>query len=414
MIMICPICLHRESDQLSIENHVKLHGYDDLQLDVLLDYEPKYKGLIDNVNYPDLSYSENDERSADLKRAYKSIFNFLIPSEFEYHKLKVKKSYIELLSLYMDILSSKLYLLKTSIDQEVNKKISLQKFSFLALSDLYEELKTIINNIQAESTSKNIEFPKAKFKGGTVFFSWDNIEFENGKVIVHIYETKKHYSFKNKYSQTLLNIVKDFFFKVRFPDKVFSIHFDEMDTINHKSSTIHKLEEMLKVEQLNISQSIRKLEIRKERAKLYNTPTSIRVKLEASDFKNEKNKFIKLAVKSCLTQDNIYSIKENNNGKEEHSLVIEFVRNNYTYVLVENENLNRSAHLFTFHKDSEDHIEKIYGFFFSDKENKRLLMRQAKEELKRELNTALKIRVLNHNNYQKYKDHLQHYLNMLG
>lgn len=412
--MICPICLHKEQDKTNLENHIKLHGYDDLQVDILLEYEPKYKGLIDNVNYPDLSFSQNDERCSDLKRAYKSIYNFLIPSEFEHHKLKVKKSYFELLLLYKDILSSKLYLLKTTIDKEIHKKISLQKFSFLALSEQYEDLKTIIKNIQAESTSEKVEFPRAKFKGGTVFFSWDNIEFENGKVIVHIYETKKHYSFKNEYSQTLLNIVKDFFFKVRFPDKIFTIHFDKIDLINHKSSTIHKLEEMLKVEQLNITQSIRKLEIRKEREILDQVLSSDKVLLKPSDFKYEKNKFIKLAVQYCLPQDHIYSIKENNNGKEEHSLVIEYVRKNYTHVLVENENINRSAHLFTFNNDSQDHIEKIYGFFFSDKENKRLLMRQAKVELKQELNTALKIRVLNHNNYQKYKGHLEHYLYMLG
>ena len=41
-------------------------------------------------------------------------------------------------------------------------------------------------------------------------------------------------------------------------------------------------------------------------------------------------------------------------------------------------------------------------------------MYQAKEELKREFNTTLKIHVLNHNNIQKYKEHLQHYLDLLG
>ncbi len=412
--MICPICLHKESDRLSLENHVKLHGFDDLQVEVLLEYDPKYKGLIDSVKYPDLFVCEGDVRCTELKRAYKSIYSFLLPSEFEHHQLKIKKSYLELLLLYKDILSSKLYLLKSIIDKEVGKKISLQKFTFLALLDLYEELKILIYKIQTDSKSSSIVYPSATFKDGTIFFSWDNIEFENGKVIVHIYETKRHYSFRNEYSQSLLNIVIDFFFKVRFPNKIFTIQFDNVDTINHKLSTIHKLEELLRVERLNISHSIRKLEIRKERAKLDKALSIVKVQLKPSDFTNEKNKFIRLAVKYCLPQDNIYSIRENNNGREEHSLVIEFVRKNYTHVLVENENLNRSAHLFTFNNDSEDHIEKIYGFFYSDKENKRLLMRQAKEEIKHELNTALKIRVLNHNNYQKYKEHLQHYLYMLG
>jgi len=108
----CPICLFKESNKVSLENHIKLHGYDDLQVEIILEYDPKYKGLIENVKYPNLSISQKDVRSADLKKAYKSIYNFLLPTEFEYHQLKVKKSYVDLLLLYKDILSSKLYLLK--------------------------------------------------------------------------------------------------------------------------------------------------------------------------------------------------------------------------------------------------------------------------------------------------------------
>jgi hypothetical protein len=411
--MICPLCLKKEADRLSLENHVKLHGYDDLQVEILLSYDSKFKNLIENANFPNYTSCIEDERAEVFIKFYKTLYAFLLPSEFEKNQLKIKKSYRELLALYKDILASKLWLLKEAINKGSNKEVSLDKFCLLALSDLYDDVKTLLNNMEEDSQSTNSAYPSAKFKDGTVYFSWDHIEFDNGKVIVHIYEINRHYSFKNEYSQTLLNIVKEFFFKERFRNMMFTIHFDERDVINHKSSTIHRLEEILKVEQLNISQSIRKLEIRRERVNL-NSDYSNKVQLKPSDFKYEKNKFIKLAVQYCLPQDNIYSIKENNNGKEEHSLVIEFIRRNYVYVLVENENINRSAHLFTFKTNSENHIEKIYGFFFSNKENKRLLMRQAKEELKHELNTALKIRVLNHNNYQKYKENLQHYLYMLG
>ena len=412
----CPICLYKESNKVSLENHIKLHGYDDLQVEILISYDSKFKGLIDNVNYPDLSTCKKDDRLEDMKNFNKLLFSFLLPSEFEYHQLKIKKSYIELLQLYIDILSSKLYSLKTTIDKEINKNISLEKFSFIALSELYQDQKLFLNSLitkEAEVNSSN--FPKAKFKNGIIYFSWDNIEFQNGKVLVNIYETNKHYSFKNEYSQVLLNIVKELFFKIRYPEEIFTIHFDSSEKINSNHSTIFKLKDILKVEQKNISDFLINYEINKDEKQSNGNLIQIpKTQLKPTDFKKEKNIYIKLAVNSCLSNDNIYSIKENNNGKTEHSLVFEFIRRNYIYVLVENENMNRSAHLFAFNKISKDHIEKIYGFFFSEKENKRLLMRQEKLVLKKELNTALKIRVLNHNNYEKYKNHLTHYLYMLG
>lgn len=280
---------------------------------------------------------------------------------------------------------------------------------------MYEDLKILINFTQSDTQRISKEYPKARFKDGTVYFSWDNIEFQKGNIIVHIYETNKSYSFKNKFSQVLLNIVKDFFFKIRFPEKLFSINFENSERINLKHSSIYKLEEILKVEQKNISDSLIKYEIRKNREQSKDEIIHLpKIQLKPTDFKKEKNIYIKLAVDSCSTSDNIYSIKENNNGKTEHSLVFEFNRKNHTYVLVENENINRSALLFTFNKKSKDHIEKIYGFFFSEKENKRLLMRKEKDVLKNEFDMALKIRVLNHNNYLKYKEHLMHYLYRLG
>lgn len=128
---ICPICLYNEHDKTSLEKHIKLHGYDDFQIEVLIDYEPKYKGLIDNVTCPDLSISQTDERYIYFNRAYKAVYNFLLPFEFGNHQLKVIKTCIDLLLLYNDILSSKLYLLKVVLDGEINRNISFQKFFFL-------------------------------------------------------------------------------------------------------------------------------------------------------------------------------------------------------------------------------------------------------------------------------------------
>ncbi|MEN5231881.1 hypothetical protein [Sphingobacterium faecium] len=112
--------------------------------------------------------------------------------------------------------------------------------------------------------------------------------------------------------------------------------------------------------------------------------------------------------------DNVYSIKENNNGKEESVVLFEFQRKNHNYVLIENENINRSAHLFRFEKHVSNYVAKLVGFYFSETANKRLLIKDKQIDFKSKVLEASETKVLYHSDLKTYKDHLEHSLYILN
>ena len=412
--MICPICLNKSTDRDDLEIHVKKHGYDDIQTDILLAYNANHKSLIENVQIPDLSICLRDDRYKTINSYFNTIYSFMLPSEFEYDSLLVKKSYHDILALYKDILCARLFDLKLLIDSEPKKSISIYKFEFTSLYELLDDL--LLLKEEAKEIQHQKKFPFVRIDGSTFYFSWDNIEFENGKVVVHIPNTSKHYTFKNNFASVLYNIINDYFFKVKYKDKYFSIFFENEHQINRTKSSIYQLEELLKLEQINITDSLQKLEIMKNGLlKIEKTLPLNKYKIKKSEYKKfDKNEFIKAAISYCSENDNVFVIQENNNGKLEQNVMIEYIRRNYIHVLVENEELNRSAHLYIFEKNSIDHLQKLYGFYFSDKENKRMHILTNRDVLKEELNAVSRIRVLRHHNMVTYKENIQHYLYMLG
>src|SRR5690606_15758991 len=109
-------------------------------------------------------------------------------------------------------------------------------------------------------------------------------------------------------------------------------------------------------------------------------------KVERAQFSKNKHEYIQLAVRYCEGDDQVYSIKENYNGTEEGAVIIKYTRFSHIYLLVENENLKRSAHLYTFDKSAKDTVDKIYGFYSSNKENKRGLIKERRIDFKKEFN----------------------------
>lgn len=407
---ICPICLKKEQDLASLEKHLLQHGYDTLQVELILTYNKKYKSLIDHVSLPDLSMCLLDERYKNIKKYFDTIYSFLLPSLLEYKELNVNKTYSEMIELYKDILCSRLYSLKLIMDNEVDKILTMSRFEFTALYELLDDL--LLLKGEAEELHNRQTLSSVRFEGKSIYFSWDNIEFQNRKVVVYISEKNKYYSFYLESSSVLWNLVKDYFFKAKYKDRYFSICFKNDQEIDKESSTVCRLEELLKLEQTNITESICKMQLRNDRQlKFENHHPLQKYKIKKDDYpRYAKNDFIKAAISYCSAEDNVFVIQENNNGKTEQNVMIEFVRKKYIHVLVENENTNRSAHLYIFDKTSTDHLERIYGYYFSDKENKRLHIRQNGDILKNQLNTASRIRVFNHKSMTKYKENLQHYL----
>ena len=407
----CPLCLRKGSyEDLLI--HLSQHGYDSVQASVLLSYNKTYKGLIDNIKLAIPEIDHLDERYILYRRYLEEVYRFLKPLISEYEKLNVNKNIIALIGIYRDIIGCKIYALRTRLESS-RHVTEIDKYEMVVLHEIYGELLNYQREL-AEEDEDSVLYPPAIKKGTNYYISWDHVDFQEGKVAVTIHELQRKYIFSIPSSQPLLNHIKDEYFKVQFEGQQFVVSFTNNRKEDFARSSVLDIEGLLKANSRSIEDMFKKVELSSNIKALRSSPTIIERSKDKTEFVRDKHEYIKLAVQYCGELDKVYSIRENYNGRNEGAVIIKYQRFNHVYLLVENENLNRSAHLYAFERDSTDDVEKIYGFYLSDRENKRGLIKGRKIDFKKELNTAFNVKTLYHSDFKRYRDHLLEYLYKIG
>jgi len=409
----CPICLKKKPRE-SLLIHLSQHGYDNMQASVLINYNNAYKGLIDHFDLKLPEVDQLDERFLLYNKFLQATYRFFRPLPSEYEKLNIKKSISELINIYREILGCKIYGIKLRLESSKEVTTDIDKYEILVLANIYESLHDYLNELGLVSFKAQGLYPKAIEIGNGYLVNWDHIEFLEGKITVTINEIPINLIFLIPSSQRLLNYIKENYFKIRFKNEQFSIAFINERKVDLRQSTILRVEELIKANSKSIAEILKKAGLK---TKTSNDKTDQYIKTilaDKSEFAKGKHEYIKLAVGYCCGDDKVYSIKENYNGREEGAIIIEYKRSNHIYILVENENLNRSAHLFSFDKNSTGNVEKVCGFYLSDKENKRGIIKERGIDFKKELDTVFNIKTLYHSDFKKYKDHLLEYLYKIG
>lgn len=416
MIINCPICLDKNTSD-TIKGHLITHGFDDIQTNILLNYDKKLKGLIDNINVRIPDFDKKDQRFILYRLYLISKYKFCTPSSFEYDQLKVGKSIPELVGIYIDIIGCQVYLLNDKIHNGDAQSLG-QIFELSVLFEIYNDIKSYLNRLNKSKSEVEVGLEIESFVpyGGvkTIIFSWEHIEFGHKKINVHLSQRPNPIILSIPSSQVLLNPLKEVFFIKRYADKKFNIYFSDAYQIDKNKSSFQQLEDILIAEFENIDHLLKKLEIQDRKKSERISEILVTNKINKKELNNGKHKYITAAGTFLNEGDNVYSIKENNNGKEESVILFEFSRKNHNYVLIENENINRSAHLFRFEKHVSNYVAKLVGFYFSETANKRLLIKDKQVDFKSKILEASETKVLYHSDIKTYKNHLEHSLYILN
>src|SRR5690606_23479039 len=115
--------------------HMESHGYDPIQVDVLLSYDIAFKGLIDNINLRLPLVDEFDERFILYREFLLSMYRFFTPSLSEFGELKVGKSFLEVTSIYREILGCKIYKIRTKLG-EIRSMSDIDKYEIIVLVEI--------------------------------------------------------------------------------------------------------------------------------------------------------------------------------------------------------------------------------------------------------------------------------------
>lgn len=415
MIVNCPICLEKNTSD-TIKAHFFTHGFDDIQANILLNYDKKLKGLIDNINVRIPSFDKNDQRFILYRLYLISKYKFCTPSSTEYYQLNVGKSISELVGIYIDIVGCQVYLLNDKI-QNGNVQSVEYAFELSVLFEIYNDIKSYLNRINENQSEPEVRLDignVVSYGVKNIIFSWEHVEFGDRKININLSHRPNPIILNIPSSQVLLNPLKEVFFMKRYADKKFNIYFSDAYEIDNKKSSFHQLEDILIAEYENIDHLLKKIEIQDRKKSERINEILVNNKINKQELNNGKHKYIIVAGNFLSEGDNVYSIKENNNGKEESVILFEFPRINHNYVLIENENINRSAHLFRFEKHVSNYVAKLAGFYFSETANKRLLIKDKQVDLKSKIIEASETKVLYHSDLKTYKDHLEHSLYILN
>ncbi|MFB5946721.1 hypothetical protein [Albibacterium profundi] len=409
--LYCPVCLKGGSYE-NLLIHLYHHGYDDIQANILLNYDKTYKGLIDHFDLKLPEVDQRDERFIFYSKFLCEMYDFFRPLPSEHANLRVEKDIIELVKVYREVLGCKIFKIKEKLKGS-GYVTDIDKYEFIVLSEIYKEVVDYQEQL-SQPPSGSVLYPRAIKRGSEYLVSWDHIEFKEKKVTVSVHEVDRKSIIDVSSSQELLNYIKEDYFKVRFKGEYFRLNFTDNRKRDLSESTVSDIEDLLRANSKDISKMLKN--IRFKGKPLHGTGEIKPTVVDRGDSRFIKNKheYIQLAVSYCRGNDKVYSIKEHYNGREEGAIIIEYKRSNHTYLLVENENKDRSAHLFAFDKKSMNNVEQVCAYYTSDKENKRGLIKGRLIDFKKDFNTSFDVKTLYHSDIEKYKDYLLEYLNIIG
>ena len=241
MIVNCPICLEKNTSD-TIKDHFFTHGFDDIQANILLNYDKKLKGLIDNINVRIPSFDKDDQRFILYRLYLISKYKFCTPSSTEYNQLKVGKSISELVGIYIDIVGCQVYLLNDKI-QNGNVQSVEYAFELSVLFEIYNDIKSYLNRINENHSGSEVVLDirnVVSYGVKNIIFSWEHVEFGDKKINVKLSHRPNPIILNIPSSQVLLNPLKEVFFMKRYDDKKFKICFSAAYQIDNNKSSFHQ------------------------------------------------------------------------------------------------------------------------------------------------------------------------------
>lgn len=311
--------------------------------------------------------------------------DYILYTEFIFNESK-----ISILKSYFRLIIRKIEKVEIGIAKAGGGTYVRLKYELKCLLEIKNKLEEkIANNSKGSSVKNNSD---AYINGSF----WDKVEFDDGLVYIN-YEKARKLKLVVPPSSRFLNQLKETYFK-----KKYSTYEIKFSLVGKKRiidySGFPSIEEILRLDYREIDDILVKINNEESFANSNCNSTKISKELIS------KNKYIEIAASLLTLSDNIYPIKENNNGKIEESIFFVYYRKVGVYVLIENENEKRSAYLLFFYNFKDEYLELLKGYFESSNiKNKRDKIHKKIVDFSKTLNTSVFKYILYHYNTEQYK-----------